>query len=211
MPKPNAAGSPKEVSFEVRYLCVFGGKTVILLTVEIAGYYNGFIRNVAGILEKSFVREVAMDITDILKKVEIFRGLSLAQLESLGQISEERKYRGGETVFAERSTGDEVYIIKKGKVCIELGLKGKPDTATIQRLSVGQIFGELALVDKRSRSATVVCESDCEIITIHRNKLNELFERDTHLGYIIMKNLAQLLAERLRRTDLMLVASVLWE
>jgi CRP/FNR family cyclic AMP-dependent transcriptional regulator len=152
-----------------------------------------------------------MDSTKVLKKVEIFRGLSLTQLESLAKISEEKNYRGGETVFTERSTGDEVYIIKKGKICIELGLKGKPNTATIQRLSVGQIFGELALVDKRSRSATVVCENDCEIITIDRDKLDELFERDTHLGYIVMKNLAKLLAERLRRTDLMLVASVLWE
>ena len=152
-----------------------------------------------------------MDSTKVIKKVEIFHGLSLTQLESLTHISEEKRYRRGETVFTEHSTGDEVYIIKKGKVCIELGLKGKPNTATIQRLSVGQIFGELALVDKRSRSATVVCENDCEIITINRDKLDELFERDTHLGYIIMKNLAQLLAERLRRTDLMLVASVLWE
>jgi CRP/FNR family cyclic AMP-dependent transcriptional regulator len=152
-----------------------------------------------------------MDSTKVIKKVEIFHGLSLTQLESLTHISEEKRYRRGETVFTEHSTGDEVYIIKKGKVCIELGLKGKPNTATIQRLSVGQIFGELALVDKRSRSATVVCENDCEIITIDRDKLDELFERDTHLGYIVMKNLAKLLAERLRRTDLMLVASVLWE
>jgi CRP/FNR family cyclic AMP-dependent transcriptional regulator len=111
-----------------------------------------------------------MDNTKILEKVDIFRGLTPQQLESLAKISEERKYRGGEAVFTERSSGAEVYIIKKGKVCIELGLKGKPNTATVQRLSVGQIFGELALVDKRNRSA-----------------------------------------ERLRRADLMLVASVLWE
>ena len=152
-----------------------------------------------------------MDSTKILEKVDIFRGLSPHQLESLAQVSEERKYRRGETVFPEHSSGTEVYIIKKGKVCIELGLKGKPNTATIQRLSVGQIFGELALVDRRSRSATAICENDCEIITIDRGKLDELFEQDSRLGYIVMKNLAQLLAGRLRRTDLMLVASVLWE
>ena len=152
-----------------------------------------------------------MDSTKILEKVEIFRGLSPTQLESLAQISAEKKYRGGETVFTERSSGAEVYIVKKGKVCIELGLKGKPNTATIQRLSTGQIFGELVLVDKRSRSATAVCENDCEIITIDRDRLDELFEQDSRLGYIVMRNLAQLLAERLRRTDLMLVASVLWE
>lgn len=152
-----------------------------------------------------------MDSTKILEKVDIFRGLSPHQLESLAQVSEERKYRCGEAVFTERSSGVEVYIIKKGKVRIELGLKGKPNTATIQRLSVGQIFGELALVDKRSRSASAICESDCEIITIYRDKLDELFEQDSRLGYIVMRNLAQLLAERLRRTDLMLVASVLWE
>jgi len=152
-----------------------------------------------------------MDSTKILEMVDIFRGLSPRQLESLAQVSEEKEYRGGEVVFAEHSSGGEVYIIKKGKVCIELGLKGKPNTATIQRLGVGQIFGELALTDRRSRSATAICDNDCEIITIDRDKLNELFERDNRLGYIVMRNLAQLLAVRLRRTDLMLVASILWE
>ncbi len=152
-----------------------------------------------------------MDSTKILDKVDMFRGLSQRQLESLAQISYEKEYRAGEAVFTEHSSGAEVYIIKKGKVCIELGLKGKPNAATIQRLCVGQIFGELALVDKRSRSATAMCESDCQIIIINRDKLDELFEQDSRLGYIVMRNLAQLLAERLRRTDLMLVASVLWE
>lgn len=152
-----------------------------------------------------------MDSIRILEKVDIFRGLSPRQLESLAQVSEERKYRGGEAVFTEHSSGAEVYIIKKGKVCIELGLKGKSNTATIQRLGVGQVFGELALVDRRNRSATAICEKDCEIMAIDRDKLNELFERDGPLGYVVMRNLAQLLAERLRRTDLMLVASVLWE
>ncbi|TET57160.1 MAG: cyclic nucleotide-binding domain-containing protein [Dehalococcoidia bacterium] len=152
-----------------------------------------------------------MDSIRILEKVDMFRGLSPHQLESLAQVSEERKYRGGEAVFTEHSSGAEVYIIKKGKVCIELGLKGKSNPATIQRLGVGQIFGELALVDRRRRSATAICENDCEIITIDRDKLNELFERDSPLGYAVMRNLAQLLAGRLRRTDLMLVASVLWE
>lgn len=152
-----------------------------------------------------------MDSTKVLEKVDIFRGLSQRQLESLAQISSEKEYRAGEAVFAEHSSGAEVYIIKKGKVCIELGLKGKPNTATVQRLSVGQIFGELALVDRRSRSATAMCVNDCQIITISRDKLDELFEQDSRLGYVVMRNLAQLLAERLRRTDLMLVASVLWE
>jgi CRP-like cAMP-binding protein len=152
-----------------------------------------------------------MDSTKILEKVDMFRGLTPQQLESLAKISEEKKYRGGQAVFTERSSGAEVYIIKKGKVCIELGLKGKPNTATVQRLSEGQIFGELALVDKRNRSASAVCDSDCEIITIDRDRLDELFEQDGRLGYTVMRNLAQLLAERLRRTDLMLVASVLWE
>jgi len=152
-----------------------------------------------------------MDSTKILKMVDIFRGLSPRQLESLAQVSEETKYRGGEVVFTEHSSGAEVYIIKKGKVCIELGLKGKPNTATIQRLGAGQIFGELTLVDRRNRSATAMCDNDCEIITIDRDKLDELFERDSRLGYIVMRNLAQLLAVRLRRTDLMLVASIVWE
>ena len=95
--------------------------------------------------------------------------------------------------------------------CIELGLKGKSNSATVHRVSAGQVFGELSLVDKRSRSATAICEGDCELIAIDREKLAELFERDSRIGYIVMRNLAELLAGRLRRTNLQLVASILRE
>ena len=146
-----------------------------------------------------------------MEKVDIFHGLGIAQLDALAQISEERKYRKGEVVFGERSPGKEMYIVKKGKVCIELGLKAKSNSATVHRVGEGQVFGELALVDKRSRSATAVCENECDLIAIDREKLNDLFEHDPHLGYTVMKNLAELLAGRLRRTNMQLVASILWE
>jgi CRP/FNR family cyclic AMP-dependent transcriptional regulator len=152
-----------------------------------------------------------MERTKILEKVDIFCGLSPTQLESLAQISEERRYRAGEVVFAEHSPGREMYLVKKGKVCIELGLRGKSDAATVHRVGAGQVFGELSLVDRRKRSATAVCENDCELVAIDHEKLDELFNQDNHLGYIVMKNLAELLAGRLRRTNLQLVASILWE
>ena len=50
-----------------------------------------------------------------------------------------------------------------------------------------------------------MCENDCEIITISRDKLDKLFEQDSRLGYTVMRNLAQLLAERLRRKDWMVL------
>jgi CRP-like cAMP-binding protein len=152
-----------------------------------------------------------MESTKILEKVDIFRGLSPKQFESLGQISEERRYRTGEVIFAEQSPGHEMYVVKNGKVCIELGLKGKSEAATVHRVGAGQIFGELSLVDRKKRSATAVCENDCELVAINQEKLDELFKQDTQLGYVIMKNLAELLAGRLRRTNLQLVASILWE
>jgi CRP-like cAMP-binding protein len=152
-----------------------------------------------------------MENVKILGKIDIFRGLDPSQLESLAQLSEERKYHAGEVVFAEKSPGKEMYIVKEGKVCIELGLKAKSNSAKVHRVCAGQVFGELALVDRRNRSAAAVCESDCALIVIDQTKLDKLFEQDMRLGYIVIRNLAELLAGRLRRTNLQLVASILWE
>ena len=153
----------------------------------------------------------AMDVRKALERVEIFKELSPVELELISGLCEHRKYGNGNVIFTERSKGKEVYIIIKGRVCIELGLKGKTDCATIHRLGEGELFGELALVSSGARSATARCETDCETIVIGREALLELFTSNNRIGYVVMTNLASLLSTRLRKTNLQLVACFLWE
>ena len=147
----------------------------------------------------------------ILEKIPIFKGLSEAELDFLTQLCDERSYKRGDMIFTERKRGDEIYVLIKGRVRIELGIASKTDHATIHRVQKGEIFGELAIVDEGGRSASAECETDCEVIAIGRDALRSLFEENSRIGYVVMTNLASVLAARLRKTNLQLVACFLWE
>lgn len=96
----------------------------------------------------------------ILEKISIFKGLSEDELNSLTKLCDVRTYKRGDMIFTERKRGDEIYILTKGRVRIELGIANKTDYATIHRVQKGEIFGELAIVDEGGRSASAECETD---------------------------------------------------
>lgn len=152
-----------------------------------------------------------MEKQKILQGVDIFKGLTPDELALIAQLCEDRKYRANEEIFSENSRGSEIYVLERGKIRIDLALTGKSKCATIHRVTDGQIFGELALVDRGRRSATAKCDSDSEVLAINRDGLHDLFERNNHIGYVVLNNLATILAVRLRKTNLQLVASILWE
>jgi CRP/FNR family cyclic AMP-dependent transcriptional regulator len=152
-----------------------------------------------------------MDKKQILERVDIFKGLSGEELNSIAHLCENRDYAANDVIFAEKSKGKDIFIVTKGRVVIELGIKGKTDCATIHRVGEGDLLGELAIVSKGGRSATARCETDCEAIAISGDALLDLFSRDTRIGYVVAMNLASLLAVRLRKTNLQLIACFLWE
>ena len=152
-----------------------------------------------------------MALQEILKKADILEGLSQDEIAAVAELCEERSYKAGTAIFEESSRGEEVYLVKSGTVRIELALKGKTDVATVHRVTPGRSFGELALVDRGRRSATATCESDAEVLVLGRERLADLFESNNHIGYVLMGNLATILSARLRKTNLQLVASILWE
>lgn len=104
-----------------------------------------------------------------------------------------------------------MYVVKRGQVRIDLRLTSDSDCATVHRLREGQILGELALVDRRARSATATCDTPCEIVALNCDGLLGLFERNRDIGYVVIRNLAEIIATRLRKTNLQLVAMVCWE
>ena len=152
-----------------------------------------------------------MDIKQVLKQVNIFDGLSPEELNSIAILCKNRNYKANELIFAEKSKGKELYIVTKGQVRIELGIKGKNDYATVHRVGKGELFGELVLLNQGTRSGTARSETDCETITIDGNALLDLFEKNMRIGYVVAMNLASLLSTRLRKTNLQLIACFLWE
>jgi len=146
-----------------------------------------------------------------IEKAALFKGLSQSELAAVLKLARAHTFTAGETVFAEGGYGDNVCLLVKGMIRIELSVGDSSEAATVHRFSAGQVFGEMALADRRNRSAAATCETDCEVVAIPCSDLLSLFDSSPEIGYRAMKNLAQILATRLRKTNSQLVSTFLWE
>ncbi len=147
---------------------------------------------------------------NILKQADIFYKLTPTQLEMIANLCQDKTYQAGEIIFPEGADSDELYIIVRGEVDIQVDpslVSADPDVdrepITIATLRRGQSFGEIALVDSGVRSATAHAgQSETRLLIIPRNKLMLLCDTYPQLGYRLMHNLAADLALKLRSTDL---------
>jgi CRP-like cAMP-binding protein len=95
-----------------------------------------------------------------------------------------------------------MYLITRGQVEIRLNDGTGGNHATIY-LGQGQIFGEMALLDQGSRSASVLAiEDETELYAISSDEFVSLCQQDTAIGYIMMRNMALDLSFKLRHKNL---------
>jgi CRP/FNR family transcriptional regulator, cyclic AMP receptor protein len=138
------------------------------------------------------------ELTGVMRGVELFRGLNEEQLKRLAEISKREEIHKGDTVFAQDSVGDKMYIVVQGQV--EIAIRGNSgENFPTLYLGEGQVFGEMALVDEGKRSATVIGAVDPTIVySIPNSDFTQLCRTDTAIGYVMMRNIAQDLSFKLR-------------
>lgn len=139
------------------------------------------------------------ELAQILRRIELFNGLSSTQLDALVSIAQREEYSLGETILEQGQGGSCMYVIAVGQVeIVRYNADGSARTAIF--LGEGQLFGELALLDFGSRSASVLADEDpTTLYMIDRADVDTLCHADTELGFILMRNLARDLAFKLRR------------
>jgi CRP/FNR family cyclic AMP-dependent transcriptional regulator len=102
-----------------------------------------------------------------------------------------RSFRQGETIFKEGDSGDCMFAVIEGAV--EIDLRG----AVVERVTPGGVFGEMALIDGKPRSATAVAAVDCMVAAINEKRFLRLVEQTPSFALRMM----QVITERLRRAD----------
>ncbi len=144
-----------------------------------------------------------------LLKFKIFEDISLEELDAIFEISDEVSYKPGEIILEESSYGadSDFYIILQGNVKVELQASQiDSDDKLNKRLAVlknSDVFGEMGLLRKRRRSAQVSAYSDLTVLKVNQKKLYQLFVYNPRLGYMIMKNLAAILSDRIMEMNFM--------
>ncbi len=145
------------------------------------------------------------DLLSLLKDNVIFSLLSSTEINFVKELVHIRTYRPGESVFRQGESGVGMYIIAKGAVdvFIEDMQSEDPDKRMvfITRLTAGDFFGELSLVeDKDRRTATVVSSDETTLVGFFRPDLTEIIERNPSTGLKIFIQLSHVLGKRLKET-----------
>ena len=132
---------------------------------------------------------------ETLHRMPLFRHLTYQELVRVMNIVDVRSYDAGQRIIEEGEEGDEMFIVLSGSARIHSG-----DTVIVT-LGPGQHFGEMALVDKVPRSASVTAESPAQLMTMRRRDFFSIVRKDHDVAVKLLWSFLGVLTERLRNTS----------
>ena len=131
---------------------------------------------------------------DTLHGIPLFKYLTYKELVKLLNITHTSDYEAGDTVMKEGDTGDAFYVTLEGQLTV---LKGDTEVASLEQ---GTHFGEMAMVDRSPRSASVIAKVPTRLLSVHRDTFYELLRKDPQLAVKLVWSFVQVLTVRLRRS-----------
>ncbi|MCK5343982.1 MAG: cyclic nucleotide-binding domain-containing protein, partial [Candidatus Heimdallarchaeota archaeon] len=132
------------------------------------------------------------------RQSDIFQGLSDGELSHLAQICRMVSYPAGKIICNEGEKGKEMYVLAEGKASVVVK-RGNEKRFLIGSISQGEIFGEMSIIEELPRVASLITDVDSKLVVIDRKELDHLMNRYSHLGKIVMQNMAIGLSRKLRR------------
>lgn len=144
-----------------------------------------------------------MKIQYLLQKVELFRGLKEDELMQIAGICREEQLQKGDAFATEGEAGSTFCIVKDGLMKVEISQMADSPPHVLVHLGTGQLIGEMSLIDRGVRSATVrAMQTPTNILVIENNDFDKLCEENNRIGYVVMKNMAADLSFKLRHRSL---------
>jgi hypothetical protein len=146
------------------------------------------------------IKKIGMEITEVTRQSDIFKGLSDGELSQLAQICKMVSYPAGKKICSEGECGDEIFVLAEGKASVMVK-RDRKKSIKIGSIGQGEIFGEMSIIEEKPRIADLITDVDSKLVVIDRFELENLMNRNNHLGKMVMQNVAQGLSRKLRRID----------
>ncbi|MEO0813505.1 MAG: Stp1/IreP family PP2C-type Ser/Thr phosphatase, partial [Myxococcota bacterium] len=108
----------------------------------------------------------------LLKRIPIFAHLNYHELVKVVGLTQLARKKAGENIINEGEHGDEFYVVLAGEVTVQKG------GSTIVELKAGAHLGEMALVDNAPRSATVLANTDVNLLVMRRDEFFSLIRAE---------------------------------
>jgi CRP-like cAMP-binding protein len=108
--------------------------------------------------------------TEALRTVPLFRTFSQRELDHIAKIADEVDSQPGEVLLRQGEPGRELLLIAQGSVRIERNGK------VIAYRGAGEVLGEIALLDGKTRTATAITETPSTLLVVHWSQFWPLVE-----------------------------------
>ena len=165
----------------------------IMLTDSSMDMYNLIMKDLE-------IKKIGMEITEVTRQSDIFTGLSDGELSQLAHICKMISYPAKKKICNEGECGTEIYVLAEGNASVFVKGRNKKE-AKVGEIGQGEIFGEMAIIEDLPRTATLITDVDSKLVVIEKHELENLMNKNCHLGKVVMKNIALGLSRKLRRSE----------
>ena len=131
-----------------------------------------------------------MDVMALLSQVDLFSNLHESHRSYLAKCTGTTRYQAGDVIIRQGDEGTHLSIIVSGRVEVRRERPGR-DTLVLDELGPGQFFGEMALLDARPRTATVVALEDTECLELYKWLFRVELESHPEMAIAILPEIAR--------------------
>jgi RsiW-degrading membrane proteinase PrsW (M82 family)/CRP-like cAMP-binding protein len=154
-------------------------------------------------LAQKFTPQQLEAMAERLSRIDIFRNISLADLENLSRAVEVAQFDDGEMIFDKGDDGDALYLIETGAIAIYAVDHGRRENH-LRTFGVGQVIGDFAVLDGERRSARARAVGILSVLVLRR----EVFQMFIQSRPQVILAVLQVLADRARYTTRTVEATV---
>jgi CRP-like cAMP-binding protein len=135
-----------------------------------------------------------------LRQSTLFKDMSDGEIETLGGFFNEKVMPEGMTVFVENMPGESLFLIRQGAIKISRML-AEGDEKTLVILGAEEVFGEMAILDAATRSATARVAEEARLLNLRKADYEVLCEQNPRLALKLTRNIVRVFSKRIREND----------
>ncbi len=142
-----------------------------------------------------------MEKAERLTQTRIFHDFGEEEIKRVASIAMEKIYPAGKDIISEGTVGEGLFVIIEGEVNVNKCLPESEEIETLAILGPGDHFGEMALIDGRIASATIVAMQSTVCFVLKRDDYYDMIAKEPIIAMKLYRFYTKTLCERLRRTD----------
>jgi CRP/FNR family cyclic AMP-dependent transcriptional regulator len=144
---------------------------------------------------------------EMLKKMDIFEFVGKEELKRIAKLARIEEFEPGDYIFKEGDEAKKIYVVLEGRVSVEMPV-GPEKTIQVYTMTKWRFFGYPALLRTKKFTTNARCIDRVKVVSIAAEDLENLFKENCTCGYLVMKRVAELIAQKLRDTRMQLISCI---